>query len=44
MTISGTEVRETLRNGKHLPDWFMRDLVQDALLMEMKNGKPLFYE
>jgi ATP sulfurylase len=43
-TISGTEVRETLRAGKHLPDWFMRDLVQEVLLAEMKSGKPLFYE
>jgi ATP sulfurylase len=42
--ISGTEVRETLRAGKHLPDWFMRDLVQEVLLAEMRSGKPIFYE
>lgn len=42
--ISGTEVRETLRADKHLPDWFMRDLVQEVLLAEMRSGKPLFYE
>jgi ATP sulfurylase len=42
--ISGTQVRETLRADKHLPDWFMRDLVQDVLLAEMRSGKPLFYE
>lgn len=42
--ISGTEVRKTLRDGKHLPDWFMRDLVQEVLLSEMRNGTPLFYE
>ena len=42
--ISGTEVRETLRADKHLPDWFMRDIVQEVLLEEMRNGKPLFYE
>ncbi|MEZ4711205.1 MAG: pyruvate kinase [Caldilineaceae bacterium] len=42
--ISGTEVRQTLREGKHLPDWFMRDLVQEVLLTEMRNGAPLFYE
>ena len=42
--ISGTEVRETLRADKHLPDWFMRDLVQDVLLAEMRRGKPMFYE
>lgn len=42
--ISGTEVREILRSGNYLPNWFMRDLVQEALLEELKNGKPLFYE
>jgi pyruvate kinase len=42
--ISGTEVRETLRANKQLPDWFMRDLVQEVLLGEMRTGKPLFYE
>ncbi|KPK55292.1 MAG: hypothetical protein AMS22_04835 [Thiotrichales bacterium SG8_50] len=42
--ISGTEVRETLRAGKHLPNWFIRDLVQEVLLAEMKSGKPLFCE
>ena len=42
--ISGSKVRETLRAEQHLPDWFMRDLVQDVLLAEMKSGKPLFFE
>lgn len=42
--ISGSKVRETLRAEKHLPDWFMRDLVQEVLLHEMKSGRPLFYE
>jgi ATP sulfurylase len=42
--ISGSQVRETLRAGKHLPDWFMRDLVQEVLLAEMRSGKPMFYE
>jgi len=42
--ISGTEVRETLRADKPLPDWFMRDLIQDVLLAEMRSGKSLFYE
>lgn len=41
--ISGTEVRKTLQDGKYLPDWFMRDLVQEVLLTEMRTGKPLFY-
>jgi pyruvate kinase len=42
--ISGSKVRETLRAEKHLPDWFMRDLVQDVLLEELRSGKPIFYE
>lgn len=42
--ISGSEVRETLRNDEHLPDWFIRDLVQEVLLAEMRDGKQLFYE
>ncbi|HMN30298.1 MAG TPA: pyruvate kinase, partial [Caldilineaceae bacterium] len=42
--LSGTEVRETLRAGSYLPDWFMRDLVQEVLLAELRNGNSLFYE
>jgi len=42
--LSGTEVRRMLKVKKHLPDWFMRDLVQDVLLAEMHQGKPMFYE
>ncbi|HLF28448.1 MAG TPA: pyruvate kinase [Anaerolineae bacterium] len=42
--ISGTEVRETLRADRRLPDWFMRDLVQEVLLAEMRSGKSMFYE
>jgi ATP sulfurylase len=42
--ISGSKVRETLRSEAYLPDWFMRDLVQEVLLTEMKSGKSLFYE
>ena len=41
--ISGTEVRETLRAEKRLPDWFMRDLVQEMLITELRKGKQLFY-
>ena len=42
--ISGTEVRESLRANKRLPDWYMREIVQDVLLAEMSSGKPLFQE
>jgi ATP sulfurylase len=42
--ISGTKVRETLRANKNLPDWFMRDLVQEVLLAEVRRGNPIFCE
>lgn len=42
--ISGTQVRESLRRGESLPDWFMRDLVQDVLKSELNSGRPLFNE
>jgi ATP sulfurylase len=42
--ISGTEVRDTLRAEKRLPDWFMRELVQEVLIAEIRNGKPVFYD
>lgn len=40
--ISGTEVRNTLRDGKPLPDWFMRDIVQDMLRQEIASGNEVF--
>jgi ATP sulfurylase len=43
-TISGTQARDTLRRGGALPDWFMRDLVQEVLRAELKSGRPLFNE
>ncbi len=44
MKISGSKVRENLRAQKHLPDWFMHELVQEVLIAEIKSGKPVFYE
>ncbi len=44
LSISGTEVRDTLRRGERLPDWFMRDLVQEILLADTKSGEPVFHE
>jgi ATP sulfurylase len=43
-TISGTKVRETLQAGEQLPAWFMRDLVQEVLLDELRSGNALFYK
>jgi pyruvate kinase len=44
LAISGTEFRDTLRAGRHVPDWLMRDLVQEALLAHAQRGQALFYE
>lgn len=44
VSISGTEVRETLKQGRDLPEWFMRDIVQEVLLDYVASGRPLFYE
>ena len=41
--ISGAQVRETLRRGERLPNWFIRDSVQDLLLEELAAGRPLFH-
>ena len=42
--ISGTEMRSALRAGHALPDWFMRDLIQDMLRAEISAGQPVFSE
>lgn len=42
--ISGTQVRETLRQGDRLPDWFVDPAVQDMLLAEIGAGQSLFHE
>lgn len=44
LSISGTQARETLKAGKPLPEWFMRDIVQDVLLDYIATGRPVFYE
>ena len=41
--ISGTELREAIRNSSRVPDWFMRDIVQDVLLDEIESGRDVFY-
>jgi ATP sulfurylase len=42
--ISGTDVRETLRNNKELPDWFMRVEVQDMLRDAIEQGVEVFHQ
>lgn len=43
-SISGTQVRDTLRRGEHLPSWFMDDKVQDMFLAQIADGEPVFFE
>lgn len=42
--ISGTEVRESLRNHKELPEFFMRVEVQDMLRDAIKQGIEVFHK
>jgi ATP sulfurylase len=40
--ISGTQVREALREGRPLPEWFMRGPIQEMLRRELAAGRPVF--
>ena len=39
--ISGSFVRQAIRDEKPLPDWFMRDIIQDYLRAEVSAGRPI---
>ncbi|MCH8009552.1 MAG: hypothetical protein IIC91_11880 [Chloroflexi bacterium] len=41
-SISGTQARQALKAGDPLPDWFMRDVVQDVLRSEIAAGGEVF--
>jgi pyruvate kinase len=41
-TISGTQVREQLRDGVLMPEWFLRPEIQDLLRAEISAGRPVF--
>ena len=43
-TIDGTQVRDALRDGAPIPDWVMRDIIQDALRAEGASNRSLFVE
>ena len=43
-SISGSQAREKLRSSQRLPDWFIRDIVQDMIMEDLANGKSLFHE
>ncbi|MCZ6594160.1 MAG: pyruvate kinase [Bacteroidetes bacterium] len=42
--ISGSKIREALHENKELPEWFMRENIQDMLRLEIAAGREIFYE
>ncbi len=42
LPISGTQLREALQRNESLPDWLMRDMIQDMLRAELSANQPLF--
>jgi len=42
--IDGTQVRNALRDGDSVPDWMMRDIIQESLRGEAAHDRPLFVE
>jgi ATP sulfurylase len=42
--VGSAAIREKLADGERLPDWTMRDVVQDTLLAEIAAGRPMFFE
>ena len=42
--IDGTQVRDSLRDGTSIPDWMMRDIIQETLRAESAQNRPLFVE
>lgn len=41
--ISGSEIRNAFINQKKLPNWYMREDIQQMILSEIKKGKKVFY-
>lgn len=44
VNISGSEARELLRRQEELPEWYMHDVLQEALRAEIANGERVFCE
>lgn len=42
-TISGTQLRDALFKNEPLPDWFVRDMIQEMLNETIKSGQPVFH-
>ena len=43
-SISGSKIRSSFTGGESVPDWMMREVVQEALHRYAGSGKPLFVE
>ncbi len=44
LSIDGEEIRSMLRDGKSIPDWMMREIVQESLRSEVAKNHTLFAE
>lgn len=44
VTISGSEARRALRNQEELPAWYMRDVVQEVLRLDLARGEQIFHD
>ena len=44
LPISGTEIRDALIKNEKLPEWLIREKIQDILLAEIASGKPVFHQ
>jgi len=44
IAIDGTQVRDALRDGNSIPDWMMRDIIQETLRGEVAKNRPLFVQ
>ena len=42
-SISGTRLRDALNNNQLLPDWFVRDIIQEMLNDTIKSGQAVFH-
>ena len=44
LPIDGTSIRDTLKKGEKVPDWKMREIIQDVLIELESNGEAMFVE
>ncbi|NNL47382.1 MAG: sulfate adenylyltransferase, partial [Acidimicrobiia bacterium] len=44
VTISGSKARQALRDQEELPEWYMRDVVQEVLRLDLARGEQIFRE